>query len=156
MDLLRRMSYVLVSLVLVVLAGAATFVLRWGMAGEIGTLVLAALLISYWVGAKRGALTPAEPEKRLRRARGGPRPVAVHFYSDYHLGSLVRRPAESRVENKYKGSVDFIHISVFHPQAQAIMENLKAGVGDWVLFDRQGKQVGEAGALSEERVSAVL
>lgn len=156
MDLLRRMSYVLVSLILVVLAGALTVVLRWGTAGQIGTLVLAALFISYWVGARRGALTPADPEKRLRRARGGPRPVAVHFYSDFHLGSLLRRPSESRVENKFKGSVDFIHISVFHPQAPAIMESLEAGVGDWVLFDRQGKQVGGAGGLSEDRVTAVV
>lgn len=126
------------------------------MAGEIGTLLLAALFISYWVGARRGDVSPAEPEKRLRRARGGPRPVAVHFYSDYHLGSLLRRPAESRLENKYKGSIDFIHISVFHPQARPLMEGLKAGVGDWVLFDRKGNPVGEAGRLSEERVSAVL
>jgi hypothetical protein len=156
MDLLSRISYVIVSLILIVLAGAATVVLRWGMAGEIGTLVLAALLLSYWVGARRGALTPADPEKRLRRARGGPRPVAVHFYSDFHVGTLLRRPAESGLENRFKGSIDFIHISAFHPQAPAIMESLKAGVGDWVLFDRQGRQVGEAGGLTPDRVSSVL
>lgn len=156
MSALSRFSYLLVSLVLIAAAAVATILLQWGMAGQIGTLALAALCIIYWVGARRGAVTPADPERRLRRTRKGGRPVVVYFYSDYDLGCLLRRPAASRLENQYKGRCEFIFISVFHPEAPALMASQKAGLGDYLFFDPSGNLAGKARSLSAAQMTRFL
>lgn len=156
MSALSRVSYLLVSLLLVAAVVAATMLLEWGVAGQIGTLVMMALLAIFWVAARRGALTPADPPKKLRRSRGGGRPVVLHFYSDMHLGSLLRRVLETRLETAYKGRCEFIYISAFHPEAGAMMKSLKAGLGDWVFFDVSGKMVGQASRLTADQMQRFL
>jgi hypothetical protein len=156
MSALRRFSYLLVSLFLVVAAAVATLLLNWGVAGQIGTLILAAVLMIYWVGARRGAVTPADPDKKLRRARGGGRPVVLYFYSDFSLTCLLRRPGDSRVQKRFSGRCEFIAVSVFHRDAGAMMKSMKAGLGDYLFFDMQGKLSGKARTLSEDQLNRLL
>lgn len=153
---LSRFSYLFVSLVLVVAAVSATMLLQWGVAGQVGTLVLIALIMIYWVGARHGALTPVDPEKKLRRSRGAGRPVVLYFYSDFNLNCLVRRTAVAKLEKQYKGRCEFIYVSVFHRAADGLMESLKAGVGDHLLFDVQGKLSGKARSLSPAQMDRLL
>ncbi|MFZ5814175.1 MAG: hypothetical protein ACOY93_02570 [Bacillota bacterium] len=156
MGVLSRVSYLLVSLILVVAVAAATMLLQWGVAGQIGTLILIAVLMIFWVAARRGAVTPADPEKKLRRSRGAGRPVVLHFYSDFHLGSLLRRPLDAKLEKAYRGRCEFIYISVFHPEAERMMESLKAAVGDWVFFDATGRLAGQDSRLSDDHLRRFL
>lgn len=156
MSALSRFSYLLVSVLLLVAAGLATTLLQWGVAGQIGTLILLAVLMIYWVGARRGALTPADPEKKLRRIRGGGRPVVLYFYSDFSLGCLLRRPVVSRLETQYKGRCEFIFIDVGHREADALMETLKAGLGDYLFFDLEGKLSGKERTLSVDQLNRFL
>lgn len=156
MSALSRFSYLIVSLILVGAAVVANVLLQWGVAGQIGTLILLAALAIYWVGARRGALTPVDPEKKLRRSRGGGRPLVVYFYSDFSLNCLLRRPALSRMESRYNGRCEFMYISVFHQDARRIMESLKAELGDYLFFDVQGKLKGTAQTLSAEQMNRFL
>lgn len=156
MSALSRVSYLLVSLILVAAAAAATILLQWEVGGYIGTLSLLALLMIFWVAARRGPVTPTDPQKKLRKSRGGGRPVVLHFFSDFHLGSLLRRVADAKLEKAYRGRCEFIYISTFHPEAEPMMENLKAELGDWVFFDISGKMVGQAPRLTEEQMHRFL
>lgn len=150
MGALIRFSYLLLSLVLVAAAAVTTVAMQWWGAGQIGTMILAAILIIYWIMARRGDLTPAEPEKKLRRSRASGRPVAVLFYSDFHLASLLRRASESHIEQEFKGRCEFIHMSALHPEARALMEKLNVGVGDWVFFDQTGKTGGQGRLTADQ------
>lgn len=152
----RRFSYPLLALVVVVIAEIVTWQQQWKLPGQVGTLVLAAVLIIYWVAARRGSLTPADPEKKLRRSRGGQRPVVLHFYSDHALGCLMRRPQGAAVERAYRGRCEFIYVDVGHPEAAQMMESLKADLGDWFFFDLSGKLVGHQRSLTAERLDHLL
>ncbi|MFZ5823232.1 MAG: hypothetical protein ACOY94_02620 [Bacillota bacterium] len=156
MSALSRVSYLLVSLILLAASVAATILLEWDVGGYIGTLSLLALLMIFWVAARRGPVTPADPQKKLRKSRGGGRPVVLHFFSDFHLGSLLRHVIDAKLEKTYRGRCEFIYISTFHPEADAMMENLKAELGDWVFFDFSGKMVGQAPRLTEEQMHRFL
>lgn len=89
MKFLSRNTYVLGSLVVV--AAGIYFALypnaNQNLIGT-GTLILATLLLIFWVAVRRGSLTPPNPAKRVRRALGAGRPLVVHFYSDFSL-SLI-------------------------------------------------------------------
>lgn len=152
----RRYSYLLVSLIVVIIAEALTWQQEWKLPGQVATLVLAAVLIIYWVAARRGALTPADPEKKLRRSRGGQRPVVLHFYSDHSLGCLLRRPAAAAVERAYRGRCEFIYVDVGHREAAGLMESLKADLGDWLFFDLSGKLVGQHKGLTADQLEHLL
>ncbi len=156
MGVLSRVSYLLVSLILVAVAIAATILLDGGVVGQIGTLTLVAVLVVLWIAARRGDVTPADPEKKLRRSRNSGRPVIVHFFSDYHVGSLLGRPSSAKLEAKYRGRFEFIEISAFHPEAEAMMESLKANIGDYVFFDTTGKLVGQYRSLAEDQMQRFL
>lgn len=156
MSLLGRLSYLLIGLILVLATGAATIGLGWGVAGQVGTMTLFAILLIYWVAVRRGEVTPRDPEKRLRRLRGSGRQVVLHFYSDYSAGCLLRRPLDAQVENRYRGRCEFVYISAFHPEAGAMMAALKANLGDWLYFDRSGKVVGQGPRLTDEQMRRFL
>ena len=156
MRLIRRFSYPLLSLLLLVVLGVLAWQLKWQLAGYVSVLVLAAVLVIYWVSARRGNLTPADPAKKLRRARGGQRPVVLHFYSDYALGCLLRRPFVARVEREYRGRCEFIYVDVGHPEAPALRESLKADLGDWLFFDLSGLLVGQRHSLSAQEMERFL
>jgi len=156
MGVLNRVSYLLVSMILVAGAIAATILLDGGAAGQIATLVLVAVLIIFWILARRGDVTPADPEKKLRRARNAGRPVVLHFFSDLHLGSLLGRTRAARLEKQYKGRFEFIQISAFHREADGLMESLKCGIGDYLFFDATGRLVGQDRSVSDERLERFL
>lgn len=156
MSSVSRFSYVLVSFVIIA-AGIvyAFFAPRPDVVG-IATLVAAAALTIYWVLARRGALTPVNPEKRVRRGRGTDRPVVVHFYSDASLTSLLQRPFAAKAEREHKGHCDFIYIEVGHKDAPGAMEALEAGLGDWVLYDAAGNFVEKTRSISPEKLEKLL
>lgn len=156
MSLLSRFSYLLIGLILVLASGLATVWLAWGVLGQVVTLSLFAALLIYWVAARRGAVTPTDPEKRLRRLRGSGRPVVLHVFSDYSLGCLLRRPIDGQVEKRYRGRCEFLYVSTSHPEAAAMMEALRAGLGDWLYFDRSGKVVGQGPRLTDEQMRRFL
>jgi hypothetical protein len=148
MSFLSRFSYALLSLVLIA-AGTvyAFFTPRADVVG-LSTLLVAGLLILYWVFARRGALTPVNPAKRVRIGRGKDRPVVVHFYSDFSLSSLVQRPLAAKAERLHKGHCDFIYVEVGHKDAPEAMKALDAGLGDWVLYDAAGNFVEKTRSVS--------
>lgn len=156
MNFLSRYSYAVLTVLLVALGtGVATQSTRpeaWGM----GTLTLAAVLIIFWVLARRGALTPVNPEKRIRRSRSSVRPVVVHFYSDWDMVSLFKRSLAARVEKEYKGRFDWIFIDVNHPDADSAAEYTDAGLGDYVLYDAAGEFVTRCGMVSAAKLENVL
>lgn len=156
MSFVSRFSYVLLSLVLVA-AGIvyAFFSPRADVVG-LATLLVAAALVIYWVFARRGALTPVNPEKRVRRGRSSERPVVVHFYSDFSLVSLLQRPFASKAERLHKGHCDFIYVEAGHKDAPGAMEALQAGLGDWVLYDMAGNFVQKTRSISPDKLEALL
>jgi len=156
MFVVQRFSYLLSSLLLVVAFGLLSWRMQWSLAGFVIILVLVAAFAIYWVAARRGALTPADPRKKLKRSRGGARPTVLHFYSDFSLGCLLSRPLVAPVERQYRGKCEFIYVDVGHPDAPAMLEELKAGLGDWVLFDLSGKLVGHRRRLTAQDIERVL
>lgn len=156
MIILMRFSYLLVSLILLVAVGTASATLGWGSAGQIGTLVLAALLAIYWVAARYGAVTPADPEKKIRRARATGRPVVVHFYSDGGLGCLLQRPGARRIQRAYEGHCEFILVNVGHPEAAGLMKSLGASLGSYLYFDAAGGLVEQSRRLTAGQVQHLL
>lgn len=156
MSAVNRYSYVLLSLLLVG-AGAAYTALSGDMAvGGIVTLLLVAAVLIGFVLARRGALTPANPDKRIRRARGGGRPVVVHLYSDAHIGCLLGRPLSAAAERDYRGRCDFIYVDVAHREGPEVMATLEASVGDYVLFDAAGRPAGKVRRLTAAVMEGLL
>lgn len=156
MFFIRRFSYLLLSLLLLVFFGLLGWRMRWPLAGYIIILVLTAAFATYWVVVRRGALTPADPRKKLKRSRSGTRPTVLHFYSDFSLSCLLSRPLVAPLERQYRGRCEFIYVDVGHPDAAGMMEELKAQMGDWFLFDRTGKLVGHRRRLAAADIERVL
>lgn len=156
MSFLSRYSYLLLSVVLLCVGIAAALTLAPGYAYGIGTMLLGAVLVSYWVAARRGALTPVNPSKRIRRARSAGRPVVVHFYSDWSLGCLLKRPLVAKAERQHRGHFDFIYIDVNLPDGEATADELQAGTGDFVLFDAAGTMAETTGRITVEKLNNVL
>ncbi len=156
MRFLSQYSYVILSAIILI-ATIAYAVVSANMAfGVLATLVTLAVLVIWWVGARRGAVTPVNPEKRIRRARGAGRPLVVHFYSDWSLGSLLRRPFTAKTERTYKGPVEFLYISMTHHEARLAASSVEADLGDWLLFDAAGNLVERTKSLTEEKVKGLL
>ncbi|HWI65063.1 MAG TPA: hypothetical protein VNT75_24815 [Symbiobacteriaceae bacterium] len=148
MSFLTRFSYVLISVALIALGTVFAVLTEYGNVIGTVTFLLAAALIIYWVAARRGARTPVNPGKRIRRARTGDRPIAVCFYHDFNLASLLQRPFTAKAEREAKGHCDFIYIDAYHHEAGPVLEEFEAEVGDWLLFDATGKLVEKTGSVS--------
>lgn len=156
MSILSRYSYVLLSLILVAAGIVAAFFVPNAEAMSMVTLLVGGALIVYWVMARRGNLTPVNPEKRIRRGRSSDRPVVVHFYSDFSVVSLLQRPFAAKAEREYKGACDFVYIEVGHREAAAAAESEKAALGHFVLYDAAGNFVEKTGSLSVSKLEALV
>ncbi|BAD39622.1 hypothetical protein [Symbiobacterium thermophilum] len=156
MFFVRRFSYLLSSLLLLVVLGLLAWRLHWQLAGYVVILGLIGVFVIYWVAVRRGARTPADPRKKLRKSRSGDRPTVLHFYSDFSLSCLLSRPLVMPVERQYRGRCEFIYVDVGHADAQAMMDELKAEMGDWLLFDRSGRLVGHRRRLTAADIERVL
>lgn len=152
MGVLSRYSYVLI-LVLLVAGTTGAAVWTANVAMGVGALVIAALLACFWVAARRGVPIPANPERRIQRARSAGRPLVVHFFSDYSLSCLVQRLMATPLERRYRGQVDFVYIDVNQAAARSVMEAYQARMGDYLLFDRLGNASGKTRRLSVERLA---
>ncbi len=156
MGLINRLSFLLFSVLLVAAAVTYTVLTDDMTRGTMGTLVLATLLAIWWVLARRGAKTPANPEKRLRKAKGAGRPVAVYFYSDWSLGCLFMRPLTAAAEREHKSHFDFIYIEAGHPEAEAAAKLVQVGLNQWALIDGTGKIAVRAARITPAMLSEVL
>jgi hypothetical protein len=154
MSFINRFSYLIISLALVVLGTVFAVILPSDAIGTATFLVAAALLV-YWVAARRGARTPVNPGKRIRRARASERPVVVHFYHDLTVGCLLQRPFTAKAEREYKGHCDIIYVDAYHRDAAPVLAEYEAEVGDWLLFDASGKLVEKAGSVSVAKLEAL-
>lgn len=153
---MERFTYFLVmGLVFVGGLGFTIFSERYAVGG-ISTLLVTAAMLIYFVLARRGVPTPASPEKRIRRALGGGRPVVVHLFSDYHLGSLLRRPLVAGVERDFRSRCNFIYINMSHREAEAVAEWLEADIGDFVVYDAQGKLVERTARITRNLLAGLL
>lgn len=150
MDFLGRYSLPVVGLTLV-LVGVA-FAIVTGNVGLGGLWALLALgfAIIFFVLARRAIPSPANPSKRVRRARASGRPTVVHFYSDYDLSSLIRRIRFAGVERSFRTRCDFIFVDVNHREAPDVMEELEASQGEYLVYDSAGNLVNQGGAISTE------
>lgn len=156
MSFLSRYSYLLLSIVLLCAGTAMALVLEPGYVYGIATLLLGGALVMYWVAARRGALTPVNPSKRIRRGRASTRPVVVYFYSDFSLGCLLKRLLVAGAERQHKGHFDFIYIDINLPDGDATAEEYQAGTGDFILFDAAGNLVLKTGRITVENLNNVL
>lgn len=156
MSFITRYSYVIVSLALIALGTFFAFFTPYATAFGWTTFLLAAALIIFWVAARRGARTPVNPGKRIRRARSGDRPIIVCFYHDFNLGSLLQRPFTARAERDEKGRCDFIYIDAYHREAPEVLEEFDAEVGDWLLFDAAGNLAEKCGAISVAKIESLM
>jgi len=152
MRVVSRYSFVLI-MILVVTGTTVAAVWTASVAMGVGALVLAALLAIFWVAARRGVPVPANPQKRIQRARAAGRPLVVHFYSDFSLTCLVQRLRATPLERRYRGRCEFIYIDVNQAAAIPVMEAFQAAMGDYLLFDQQGKESGKTRWLAEEHLS---
>jgi uncharacterized membrane protein len=155
MNSISRYSYVLFSIVVV------TALVWWAIwsgnaAFGVSALLAVSFLLIFWVAARREAPMPANPDKRIRRARESTRPVVVHFFSDYSLGCLVTRVLVAGVEKRYRGRFDMIFIDMNHRDGDGVAQSLKAGLGDFVLFDPAGNFVARTKLIGKRRLEAVL
>jgi hypothetical protein len=148
-------SYLVLALVAIGATGALSVRLPLGTAVMI-SLVVAAVLIIFWVAARRGQLTPANPEKRIRRALGGGRPVVICYYGDFHLGSLVARLVAARAERVFRGRCDFIYVDATLPEAARALSETKGRLGEFVLYDARGNRVEATRWLTVQQVTGLL
>ena len=156
MSFITRYSFVLVSLALIALGTFFAFFTPYSAAIGWTTFLVAAALIIFWVAARRGARTPVNPGKRIRRARTSDRPIVVCFYHDFHLGSLLQRPFTAKAEREEKGRCDFIYIDAYHREAPPVLAEFEAEVGDWLLFDAAGNLMEKCGAISVKKIESLL
>ncbi|HWI52399.1 MAG TPA: hypothetical protein VNT01_09710 [Symbiobacteriaceae bacterium] len=156
MSFITRYSFVLVSLALIALGTFFAFFTPYSMAIGWTTFLVAAALIVFWVAARRGARTPVNPGKRIRRARTSDRPIVVCFYHDFNLGSLVQRPFTAKAEREEKGRCDFIYVDAYHREAPPVLAEFEAEVGDWLLFDATGKLMEKCGAITVAKIESLL
>lgn len=154
MSMIQRYSYLIISLALIILGAVFAVIIPSQALGTATFLVGAALLI-YWVAARRGARTPVNPGKRIRRARTSERPIVVCFYHDFNLGCLLQRPFTAKAEREYKGHCDIIYIDAFHHEAGPVLTEFGAEVGDWLLFDAAGNLVEKTGSVSMSKLEAL-
>ncbi|MDF2627664.1 MAG: hypothetical protein K0R39_1495 [Symbiobacteriaceae bacterium] len=155
MSFINRFSYLIISLALVILGTVAAILLPSGAIGA-ATFLLGAALLVYWVAARRGARTPVNPGKRIRRARTSERPVVVHFYHDLTIGCLLQRPFTAKAEREYKGRCDIIYVDAYHRDAEPVLAEYEAEVGDWLLFDAAGNLVEKAGSVSVAKLETLV
>lgn len=156
MGLVSRFSFVLLSLVLVAAGVTYTILTDDLNRGAMGTLLVATVLLIWFVLARRGVRTPASPEKRLRRARGTGRPVAVYFYSDFSLDCLLMRPFTAAAEREHRSHFDFLYLDMGHPEVQDLAESLDAGINQWFLYDGTGKLVTKTSRITAAMLAGVL
>lgn len=155
MGLVNRYSFLMLS-VLLIACGVVYGILVDADQGSMITLGIVTALLIWWVLARRGKRAPANPDKRIRRARGAGRPVAVYFYSDWSLDCILTRPFSTKAERVHKSHFDFIYIDISHPEAAAAMESLDAGVGEWLLFDGAGRPAGTARRITPAMLTEVM
>lgn len=155
MSFINRFSYLIISLALVVLGTVFAVILPSGAIGTATFLAASALLV-YWVAARRGARTPVNPGKRIRRARTSERPVVVYFYHDLTVSCLLQRPFTAKAEREYKGRCDIIYVDAYHRDAEPVLAEYEAEVGDWLLFDASGKLVEKTGSVSVAKLEALV
>lgn len=153
---LQRYSYLLLSLVLI--AGSVGYAVWAGQDtfGVVGTLLVFTLLAGFWVGARRGAITPANPEKRVRRARGAGRPLVVHFFSDLSTGCLVKRVLAAGAEKEFRGRFELIYIDIGHREGKEAVAALSGSLGSFLIYDATGKHVETTGLISKAKLAEVL
>jgi len=155
MRVVSRYSFVLI-MVLVVTGTTVAAVWMASVAMGVGALVTAAILTVFWVAARRGVPVPANPQKRIQRARTAGRPLVIHFYSDFNLICLFQRLKAASVERQYRGRCDFIYIDVNQGAAIPVMEAYQAKMGDYLLFDQQGNESGRTRWLAGEHLSKLI
>lgn len=154
MSFLNRYSFLVIGFALIALGTFFSWFNHIVVLGWV-TFLGAATLIIYFVAARRGSLTPVNPGKRIRRARGSDRPVIVCFYHDFNLTSLMTRPLTARAEREHKGHCDFIYIDAYHREAEAVLNEFEAEVGDWLLFDAAGSLVEKCTAINTAKVEGL-
>ena len=156
MDHFNRFSYVYLSAALTAAAVAYTVARGDLTRGGLATLLILAISIIYFVLARRGHVTPASPLKRIRRSRDGGRPTVVLLFSDFHFGSLVKRPFAAGVERDFRGHCNFIYSDANHLEAQQVADELDASLGQFVIFDSTGKLVEHAGVPSRAMLESLV
>ncbi|HYF90886.1 MAG TPA: hypothetical protein VD969_01430 [Symbiobacteriaceae bacterium] len=155
MDFFDRYSFIVISLALIALGTVFAFLTAYGTVVGTVTFLVGSAFIVFWVVARRGALTPVNPAKRIRRGRTSTRPVVVCFYHDFNFGSLVSRAFTWKAEREQKGHCDFIYIDAYHREAPPVMAEYEAEVGDWLLFDAAGNLVEKCGSISMEKIEVL-
>lgn len=152
MHFVSRYSFVLI-LILVVTGTTVAAVWTASVAMGVAALVIAALLTVFWVAARRGVPIPANPQKRIQRARSAGRPLVIHFYSDWSLVCLVQRLHAASFERQYRGRCEFLYIDVNQAAALPVMQAYRAAMGDYLLFDQEGNESGKTRWLAGEHLS---
>jgi hypothetical protein len=156
MTWLNRHSYPLFSVVVVaVIVGAGVWKNRIDL-GVMTALLVGAVLVIFFVAMRRGKVTPANPEKRIRRSRGSDRALVVHVYGDYHLGSLLKHIITGRTEHRFRGHCEFIFIDVDHHEAGRAIAAVGAKLGDYILYDAQGKLVERTRLITGRKLTELL
>lgn len=147
MQLIRSVSYLILSLLTVgglfLVALTSINTAMWLLAA----MGAATLLIIIWVAVRRGE-SPPSPDKRLRRSQGAGRPIVLHFYSDFDILSMIKRIRTAPADRKYRGRVDFIHVSMLDGAGAELARRHMAGLGSFVLFDARGREAGRPKMLN--------
>ncbi len=156
MNFINRYSYVILGLVLV--ASAITFGILTGQATSSAMITMgtAATFLVYYVLARRVNRTPTNPDKRISRLIGAGRPLIIYFYSDFDLGSLLARPFSAAAERLYRNNVNFLYISMAHPDAAIAAEAVDGGLGLFVIYDGKGNRLGESRLLRPTPLQRLL
>jgi hypothetical protein len=156
MTWMNRHSYPLFSVVIVAgIVGAGVWRNRIDL-GIITALLVSAVLVIFIVAMRRGKITPANPEKRIRRSRGSARALVVHVYGDYHLGSLLKHIITGRTEHRFRGRCEFIFVDVDHHEAGRAIDAVGAKLGDYILYDAQGNLVERTRLITADKLTKLL
>lgn len=139
MQFIGRYSYLFLSVVALGLVWGLVVKVPSNATGLLIFIGLLAVLVTLWVALFRGK-SPPNPDKRLKKSVGSGRPVLVHFYSDFCLGCMVRKPVVDRLEKRFKGRVEFLHISLSDPHGRELAARLGSGLGQFILYDGKGQE----------------
>lgn len=156
MQFIGRYSYLWLSLIALGLVWWLVVKVPTNVLGLLVLLGAFALLSTAWILLYRGK-SPPNPDKRLKKSVGGGRPVFVHFYSDYSLGSMLRKRRIDRLEARFKGRVQFLHINLGSRLARETAERYGSGLNQWILFDAAGRELQRGGRPpTAEQLAAAL
>lgn len=154
MELIDRFTYVIESVLILVILG----IVYWRVPDPTMLLVdifIAGLLLILWFVLRR-THAAVNPEKKVRKAVGGGRPVLLDFFSNFSSACLVNSIPIIMLQRRHKARVEVISIDMNNPAGRAVAALYGARVGSLVLLDHKGEELARGWWPGQKLMAAIM